>query len=406
MARILFTLQPGAGHLHPLVPLTAALRAAGHDVRIATARRFGPAVEASGLPAVVAGRDWLESRVEETFPGFLTRSSSEQLEIFAGQAAPALAADVVALARIWRPALVVRDNTEWGGWVAAEEIGVPSVVYGVINRNRPPALRAVVGPQLAALRAARRLPPDPELATLEGACFLDTTPPSLDLVPTAPAAPGVVRVRPVFADAGPEAALPPWLAADDTRPLVFATLGTVFHRHGLLVGKLLAAVADEDYRVLLALGDGTPPSDPLPGNVRVERYVPLSQTLPRCAAVLCHGGRGTTLTALGQGVPVCALPLSADQPIVARVVERSGAGLCASTGAVQLGPFACPHTDPALLDPLDLRRQLRRLLAEPAFGERARAVQAEIAALPGPERVAAMLEGVLAGRAAGSMALA
>ena len=79
------------------------------------------------------------------------------------------------------------------------------------------------------------------------------------------------------------------------------------------------------------------------------------------------------------------------------MVEQAGAGLCGATGVVQMGPFTCPHTDPARLDPLDLRRQLRRLRAELAFGERARAVQAEIAALPGPERATAMLEDVLAG---------
>ncbi|MGI9149583.1 MAG: hypothetical protein ACR2IK_24040, partial [Chloroflexota bacterium] len=42
---------------------------------------------------------WVESRAEQTFPGFLRLGGAEQLQILAGMPAPALAADVVSLAK-------------------------------------------------------------------------------------------------------------------------------------------------------------------------------------------------------------------------------------------------------------------------------------------------------------------
>jgi UDP:flavonoid glycosyltransferase YjiC (YdhE family) len=55
--RVLVTVQPGVGHLHPVAPLARALMAAGHEVRVGCAASFIPTVEAAGLRGVPAGRD-------------------------------------------------------------------------------------------------------------------------------------------------------------------------------------------------------------------------------------------------------------------------------------------------------------------------------------------------------------
>jgi UDP:flavonoid glycosyltransferase YjiC (YdhE family) len=47
--RILFTMQPGIGYLHPFVPLATAVAEAGHAVRIATSRPFCPTSFASTI---------------------------------------------------------------------------------------------------------------------------------------------------------------------------------------------------------------------------------------------------------------------------------------------------------------------------------------------------------------------
>ena len=63
-----------------------------------------------------------------------------------------------------------------------------------------------------------------------------------------------------------------------------------------------------------------------PANVQVERYVPKSLLLPRCSAIVCHGGYGTLLAAIEHAIPVVVVPFGADQPINARSIERLGLG--------------------------------------------------------------------------------
>lgn len=63
----------------------------------------------------------------------------------------------------------------------------------------------------------------------------------------------------------------------------------------------------------------------LPGHVFAAGAIPHSWLFPRTAAVVCHGGAGTTGAALRAGVPPVITPLAADQPSWARVVHNAGA---------------------------------------------------------------------------------
>ncbi len=115
----------------------------------------------------------------------------------------------------------------------------------------------------------------------------------------------------------------------------------------------------------------------MPAHVRVERFVPQAQVLPSCAAVLTHGGSGTTLGALAHGVPLLLVPQGADQFDNAARCERVGA-------AIVLPP------DELTADAV--RAGLRRLLAEPSFGRAAGRVAAEIAAMPTAAEAAVAVE--------------
>jgi rhamnosyltransferase subunit B len=52
----------------------------------------------------------------------------------------------------------------------------------------------------------------------------------------------------------------------------------------------------------------------LGAQVRHEGYVPFSQVLPRCAAIVHHAGIGTSAQALAAGIPQLTMPLGFDQP--------------------------------------------------------------------------------------------
>ena len=59
--RVLFTVQPSTGHLHPLVPVAGALKDAGHDVAVCSSASFCAEVGTFGLEQIDAGLDWLIS---------------------------------------------------------------------------------------------------------------------------------------------------------------------------------------------------------------------------------------------------------------------------------------------------------------------------------------------------------
>ena len=54
--------------------------------------------------------------------------------------------------------------------------------------------------------------------------------------------------------------------------------------------------------------------DNLPEGVRHFSYVPFSEVLDRCAALVYHGGIGTLSQALAAGIPHVIMPMAHDQP--------------------------------------------------------------------------------------------
>jgi UDP:flavonoid glycosyltransferase YjiC (YdhE family) len=64
-----------------------------------------------------------------------------------------------------------------------------------------------------------------------------------------------------------------------------------------------------------------------------EPYVPFSRVLPRCAAVVHHGGVGTCAQGLAAGIPQLTMPLSFDQPDNAARLARLGVARWLRPGA-------------------------------------------------------------------------
>ena len=63
-----------------------------------------------------------------------------------------------------------------------------------------------------------------------------------------------------------------------------------------------------------------------PPTAHHEAFVPLSDVLPRCAALVSHGGIGTLAQGLAAGVPQLTMPMGFDQPDNATRLERLGVG--------------------------------------------------------------------------------
>lgn len=398
--RILFTTVAGSGHLNPVVPLAQALARRGHEVRLATASSCAGAVAAAGLEFVPAGVALDGPEFSAAQRDFGARPPVEQLRWFIGTTATPQAADLVRVAGDWRPDLIVRDNLDFGAWVAAEELGIPAVVFGVTSVMAKPVAQLLLGDVLADLRETRELAPDPELSSLYGRLYLDPTPPSLSDA-NLPPMPERSPIRPDMHYGAP-GPVPEWLDDLGDRRCVYVTLGTVVNRTTSVFRTVLEALAGEDLDVVLTTGsqDGLGELGPLPANVHAAAYIPQDRILPKASAVVCHAGRGTTYGALAAGVPLCLIPLGTEQPLVAAACERAGVAVVCATTTAQMGPIAAPLTIPADLRADAVRSAVDRILGDAALQANVRRVQAEIAAMPSPEEAAAAVEEVARAEAA------
>lgn len=143
---------------------------------------------------------------------------------------------------------------------------------------------------------------------------------------------------------------------------------------------VLEALGDLPVRVLLTTGAGGDPAAwaPLPRNVHVERWWPQADVMPLAAAVIGHGGFGTTMLALESGVPQVVLPLfAADQFVNAKRVDQIGAGI-GIEGAIE--------------GVATLASALQRVLVEPSYRDAATTIADEIAGLPDVTAAVPILE--------------
>jgi len=376
--RALFTTQPGSGHLNPLLPFARALADGGHEVAFACADSFRPDIEAAGFAAFPAGIDWRNDRLRQCFPDAPPPGparSSWVNRFWRGEAARATTVDLLALAERWRPDLVVREPLEFGGYLAAELLGLPHAAAGAIW-FRPQA------PLAAPLDESRHelgLAPDPAAARLYHHLALAPMPPSWVAPDEEP--PLTVRfVHPDQAGLG-NVAGPAWLTARSPgRRLVHATLGTTeVTRTPGLYEAILAGLRDEPIDLVVAVGRHRDPAElgPQPPHVRVERHVDHSSVLPHCDLVVAHGGFGTTMGCLTVGVPMVVIPVQGDQP---RNAQR-----CADLGVGRV-------VGPEERTPDAIRTAVRAVLIDPSYRENAARVRDEIAALPGIDHAVELLE--------------
>src|SRR5688500_15849700 len=131
--RVLFTTQSTSSHWHPLVPLAQALESAGHEVGFAATARFCPTIEAKGFRSFLVRAEESEDerqRRNEQMAGLNPQEETYFLlkHVFAGVTAERSLPDLLAIIRDWRPDVVVRENTEFAGCVAAERAGIPHAV--------------------------------------------------------------------------------------------------------------------------------------------------------------------------------------------------------------------------------------------------------------------------------------
>jgi UDP:flavonoid glycosyltransferase YjiC (YdhE family) len=395
--KILLTGLPIYSHLIPvMVPLAGALKQSGHTVAVATGASMERELERRGVsclrvPGVGSHAEMLDDpefaglsvgKPPEEYVGGREPSETEAdiafQQMFFGPLASRFIRGVMAEAGAWGADLIVSESLEFGGYVAAELLGLP---HAVVDTSPLMPLRHPLIPQWIDDLRVRAGLPRADATTAHGARLrAGLLPPAW--YPPQVREPSHRYYRPDDCQAAEP--LDPAIAhlpAD--LPTVLVTMGSGAPAHLLaktaVFETLVAALGSLPYNAVVALGQQTYPSrwnGPRPGNVHLATFVPQRTLLPACAAFITHCGFSGVREAVLAGVPIVALPLFAEHPQnSARVVEL-GLGVRLDVSALDLESAALA---------------VKRVLEEPSFRHAAKGMQRASLILPGYSQLAADL---------------
>lgn len=374
--RVLFTTWAWPSHLFSLVPLAWAFRAAGHEVIVASQPALLPEIGRVGLPGAAVGTD---VDAVDLVRGYVLPAASEVAGNVAGNVAgdesgnvartgrgpralrmlrahaESMVDGLVALAKDWRPDLVVFEPTALAGPIAAAAVGVPAVrqLYGtdllLRARGLLPELLAPVAQRVGVGEF------DPF-----GVVTVDPVPTSAQLPVDYPRI--AMRYVP-FNGAGVRPEPLPHKCAKRVGVTWGHTMARLDPRL-FLAGEVAAELSDVDdvELVVLVSREQRELLPELPAETRILVDVPVHQVVGECDLLVGHGGAGTVLTAVAAGVPMLLVPQLPDHAGHAARVLATGAG-------------AVLTRDEA--DPARIRAETRRLLDSAAHRAAVLALRAE-----------------------------
>jgi UDP:flavonoid glycosyltransferase YjiC (YdhE family) len=383
--RVLFTTQIGSGHWRPLAPFARALEAAGHEVAFGTTPIGCTIIAGHGFRCFPIGDDDWQDSSRRPQPAAPEQSVAVTLNLFLPRAERNLP-ELLAVCRIWQPDLIVREQTEFAGCLAAEVLELPHATVQV-SAFRGRSFDQIFAEAIGRLRTAAGLPPDPDLAMLYRYLLLAPFPPRYQ-DPAVPLPPTVRHVRHISFDHLEPPERPPGLddevmtfpdAQRASRPVVYATLGTAYNRTPGVFTAILEGLRGEPVNLVATVNLNQNPAEfgPQPPHVHIARYVPQSLLFPQCDLVITHGGSGTIRAAIDHGLPMVIIPIAADQP--------DNAYRCAALGLARV------ITQEART-PEAIRAAVRSVLADPNYRANATQLRDEMRALPGPDSVVDVLE--------------
>jgi len=393
--RILFSTMPGAGHLRPLVPVAYAALRRGHQVAVAAPASAKETVEAYGLAHLPAGHDWVSEEIAaaghqtEVPPGHAEWLRTHLIsEGYPGPHALRMARDIMGAAGDWRPDVVVRENVDFGGYLAAEALGLPHASVSAAGGGRDYLDVRILAPALDVQRAALGLPGDPDGVRIYAYLHAMLTPARFDgrELP-------VPRSR-YYRQANPELPaerLPAWAAEmPEDRPLVLAAFGTMHGRLAVwdaIARDAVVALGGLDCTAVVALGAAISRWDgAIPDNVRLVEHVPQPLLLECADLFVNHGGFNSVREALRLAVPMVIIPWLTEQP--------ENAARCAQAGVARV----LSHEQ---VTPARLRQACAEVLGDPSYRRNARRMRREMLALPTVDAFVADVESLVVAQGTG-----
>jgi len=417
MFRFLFTTGTGTGHVNPVLPVVRTLVERGHAVVWITGRAYQAKVEATGarfhpfpetidtsmvgmyefFPEYARLKGLAQTRymlkhvfldacpaefeaMERVLPQFPADVLVSDVAIFAPYFKSEMGGPPSALISFVPLALPSRDTAPYGLGIAPGDNWLGGVRNRLLNFVGHRVLLRDVTQHANAIRRELGLAPldQPFLRAMFELpdLVLCLTTPAFEY-PRSDLPENVHFVGPVFPrlDTGFE---PPcwWHDLHGPEAVILVNQGTEATDLEDLVCPTVMGLKDEPVLVIAVpvqkghLGD-------LPDNVRAEPFIPFDRLLPHVDVMVSNGGYGGTQMALAHGIPLVVAGETEDKMEVAARVEWTGTGI----------NLRKQHPSPD-----QVRKAVRKVLAEPHYRENARAIQTDFAKYDAPIQASELLE--------------
>jgi UDP:flavonoid glycosyltransferase YjiC (YdhE family) len=383
MAQVLWLNWSGGGNLPPSLGVARALTERGHRVTFAGRPEMVPRVERAGFRAIEVTRAYEQV---DRFPAKWLKHAASYLS------SPAVAEELRAIVTSEQPDIVVIDAMFPAALSEAGHFGCPTVVmvHTAALRMLPvwrDQLNLIVG-----LRTEAGFPPLPtDLDTLwmQHDLVIVSTLESLDEGPVELSHPEKLRhVGPILEMERHGARVPlPW-SDDDPTPLVLVSFSTAPEQgSSAKFQDAIDALAGLPVRGVITVGDSVDPATLRPAdNVVTFATADHDDLMRRAALVVTHGGHGTLMRALRQGLPMVIVPgMAHDHTPNAMAAQRWGVGRSLPRDA---------NADA-------MREAIRDVLADPTYRDRALAISRELANVDGAINAATEIENLLGPHIAG-----
>ena len=348
------------GDVHPFVGIGRALAARGHSVKLATNEAFRPLVERAGLPFIELGdRELFESVQQDPDvwharrgPGLIMKHLSQTIRSVYD----------VTRANVTPETVLVGSTLCLGTRIAAEQFGYPMatvhlsplcirsavtmpVLPGNFNAGLIPGflrrrfwegadrwyIDPLLCPAVNALREELGMPPvtRPQQGWWHAPDLTIGLWPEW-FFPRQPDYPSQVRLAgfPLYDESdqiGLDPELSTWIDTGEA-PIAFTPGSAMRFGQSFFRAATDACVRLNKRGLLLTRHSGHLPKN-LPPSVRHVAFAPFGALLPRCRAIVHHGGIGTTAQALRAGIPQLIMPMSHDQFDNAAICRRLNVGL-------------------------------------------------------------------------------
>ncbi len=358
--RAVLTNVGSTGDIQPFLALAAELRRHGHQPVLAASPTFAPRAERLGIEFAAVGPEMKMEYAHQVMQAMLAETDpAKQLRIVLDVTLPpgtttyqelrdaCRGADVV-IGGITQPAAQMVQETTGIPFVSVQlvHIAMPTTYRRPLGLPLPPLpgklgpltnralsqlfarhIRRVCGPVVNRYRAEQGLPAlkDPLFG---GSSQLTLYAVSRHVARPAPGWPAIRHLAGYFfldEDEGwqPDPALLDFLA--DGPPPVVISFGSMMPADSeQLTHLVLEAVRHAGCRAIIQEGWAGLATGDLPANVRSVGFVPHSWLFPRAAAVIQHGGAGTSAAAFRAGIPSVFVPHMADQPVWAAIARELG----------------------------------------------------------------------------------